>query len=158
MLTLEEAQQLVLTRLNARVRSIEEERTVERPFGWLFFLKQSSTTAQTEPIVERLIIENERKMRDRGFDAFGIAIEATHDAGLEFHACYRPAGFYFPPPQEFYNTGGFYERNLHLRMLDRSGVPQSRIAYSFPETRAFVARVTEARGDYRREYREELGL
>ena len=99
-------------------------------------------------VVERLIIENERKMRDRGFDAFGMAIEATHDAGLEFHACYRPAGFYFPPPTEFYNTGGFYEQHPELRMLDRSGTPQSRIAYSFPETRRFVLRLLREMASY----------
>lgn len=99
-------------------------------------------------VVERLIIENERKMRDRGFDAFGAAVEATHDVGLEFHACYRPAGFYFPPPQEFYNTDGFYDRHPELRMLDRDGVPQSRIAYSFPETRRYVLTVLREMASY----------
>ena len=87
---------------------------------------------------ERIMNHAERLMRERGLDPFSTALEFTHAAGLEFHAGYRPAGFYFPPPQEFYNTGGFYETHPELRMLDAAGRPQSRIAYSFPETRRYV--------------------
>ena len=62
MLTLEEAQQLVLTRLtslqNAPADSIEKERTIERPFGWLFFVRESGTAAQAAPIRFRQIIVN----------------------------------------------------------------------------------------------------
>ena len=64
MLTREEARQLVLTRLKARQDAqehfVEEDRTVERPFGWLFFVAVpgSSATAQAETISYRLIIVN----------------------------------------------------------------------------------------------------
>ena len=38
------------------------------------------------------------------------------------------------------------------------GRPLTVQAIPFPETRAYVAKVKKARGDYRREYRRELGL
>jgi hypothetical protein len=64
MLTREKAQQLVLTRLKARQDArdlfIVENRTIERPFGWLFFVavRCSSATAPHEPDSYRLIIVN----------------------------------------------------------------------------------------------------
>lgn len=62
MLTREEAQQLVLTRLKdrqgARDLSIVEDRTIERAFGWLFFLAGCSATERTEIVSHRLIIVN----------------------------------------------------------------------------------------------------
>ena len=62
MLTREEAQQLVLTRLkdrkDARELFIVENRTIERLFGWLFFVTAagSSTTAHAESVSHRRII------------------------------------------------------------------------------------------------------
>ena len=63
MLTREEAQQLVLTRLNARQDArdllIVEDDTIERPFGWLFFLAVSCSSARRpETTSYRLIIVN----------------------------------------------------------------------------------------------------
>ncbi|HEU4343105.1 MAG TPA: hypothetical protein VFU31_16250 [Candidatus Binatia bacterium] len=64
MLTREEAQQLVLTRLKARQDAgdyvVEENRTLERQFGWLFFVgvSGSSETAQAKTVSHRLIIVN----------------------------------------------------------------------------------------------------
>ena len=63
MLTTEEAQQLILTRLKARQDArdpfIVQDRTIERPFGWVFFVvvRGPSTTTPTET-VQRLIIVN----------------------------------------------------------------------------------------------------
>jgi hypothetical protein len=63
MLTREEAQQLILTRIKARQDApdlfIVEDRTIERPFGWLFFVAVggSSATTPTET-VHRMIIVN----------------------------------------------------------------------------------------------------
>jgi hypothetical protein len=63
MLTREEAQQLIFTRIKAHRDAgdffIVEHRTVERPFGWLFFVAVagSSVTVQRE-ISHRLIIVN----------------------------------------------------------------------------------------------------
>jgi soluble lytic murein transglycosylase len=56
-----------------------------------------------------------------------------------------------------YNGG---ETNVS-RWIAESGRPSTAFSVSdipFPETRAFVNRVLEARGDYRREYGDELGL
>jgi hypothetical protein len=63
MLTREEAHQLVLKRLEPRPdglnQFIEEHRTVERPFGWLFFVALvGSNTAQLAVLSHRLIIVN----------------------------------------------------------------------------------------------------
>jgi hypothetical protein len=64
MLTREEAQQLVLTRLDARQDArdllIVEDGTIERPFGWLFFLAVSCSSATAPPGTAsyRLIIVN----------------------------------------------------------------------------------------------------
>jgi hypothetical protein len=64
MLTRLEAQQLVLTRLrtgnDARELLVVDDRTVERPFGWLFFVvvAGSNTTMQAEAGSQQLIIVN----------------------------------------------------------------------------------------------------
>jgi hypothetical protein len=61
MLTREEAQQLLLNRLKDRQDGhdhfVDENRTLERPFGWLFFVAES-TTAQAETLSHRMIIVN----------------------------------------------------------------------------------------------------
>jgi hypothetical protein len=64
MLTREEAQQLLLKRLKDRQDAgdqfVDDHRTVERPFGWLFFVGVSgfSPTRQGETVSHRLIIVN----------------------------------------------------------------------------------------------------
>ena len=64
MLTREEAQQLVLTRLKARQDARDlftvEDGTIERPFGWLFFLAVSCSSATAPPgtASHRLILVN----------------------------------------------------------------------------------------------------
>lgn len=64
MLTREEAQQLVLTRLKARQDArdlfIVEDDTIDRPFGWLFFVagRCSGATTPAETASCRLIIVN----------------------------------------------------------------------------------------------------
>jgi hypothetical protein len=64
MLTREEAQQLVVTRLkdpqDPRGYFVEEDRTVERLFGWLFFVAVSPPSAPSpgETVLHRLIIVN----------------------------------------------------------------------------------------------------
>ena len=64
MLTREEAQQLILARLKDRQESqhvhIVEELTIERAFGWLFFLATPArgVPGQTETVSRRLIIVN----------------------------------------------------------------------------------------------------
>jgi hypothetical protein len=64
MLTREEAKQLVLARLKdqpeARGLAIAEDRTIERPFGWLFVLGglRSSTPRGSEPTLHGPLIVN----------------------------------------------------------------------------------------------------
>jgi hypothetical protein len=64
MLTRKEAQQLLLERLKIRAdgrdQFIAEDRTVERSFGWLFFvaIATSNTAAQPGALPYRLIIVN----------------------------------------------------------------------------------------------------
>ena len=63
MLTREEAHQSLLKRLEAQEdrlnESIEEHRTIERSFGWLFFVAlAASNTAQRRALSHRLIIVN----------------------------------------------------------------------------------------------------
>jgi hypothetical protein len=64
MLTREEAQQLILSRLKARQDGgdfvIAQERTIEREFGWLFVLTltRSGSNQRSEIVRDRLIIVN----------------------------------------------------------------------------------------------------
>ena len=86
MLTREEAQQLLFERLkdgqDGRNQFVEEHRTVERPFGWLFFvpLSGSSTTAQAEPLSYRLIIVNKHVRQ-----VVGSSIEYTPERLIEIY-------------------------------------------------------------------------
>jgi hypothetical protein len=63
MLTRQEAHQLLLERLKLREGGdpvVAEDRTLERPFGWLFFVAQSvaSATARAEDAAYRPVIVN----------------------------------------------------------------------------------------------------
>jgi len=62
MLTTEEAQQLILTRIKARQDAqtflIVNDRTIERPFGWLFFVAVSGSNTTSTETTHRLIIVN----------------------------------------------------------------------------------------------------
>lgn len=89
-------------------------------------------------IGDRLCAESWRILRDKGIDPFRLAVDFAHEIGLEFHACYRPAGFYFPPPSDQWNGNGFYAQHPELRIVTRDGHPSPRISYTFPETRRFV--------------------
>ena len=97
---------------------------------------------------DRLFAENWRRFRETGVDLLRIALDATRDAGLEFHACYRPAGFWFPAPSDQWNDGGFYEQHPELRAVnhDRSLAP--RISYAFPEVRRYVLTVLREIAEY----------
>ena len=63
MLTTEEAQELILTRIKTRQDArdffVVEDRTIERPFGWLFFVAVPGSSAKTPTeTAHRLIIVN----------------------------------------------------------------------------------------------------
>ena len=88
---------------------------------------------------DRLHAESWRAFRDVGVDPFDVAIEHCHDAGLEIHASYRVAGFWYPPPIDHFNLGDtFAAAHPEWRGQDRDGQTTPRIAYSYPEVRAYV--------------------
>ena len=86
MLTREKAQQLVLTRLKARQDArdlfIVEDSTIERPFGWLFFLAVSCSGATAPPGIDsyRLILVNKHVEQ-----IIGSSIEYTPDRFIEIY-------------------------------------------------------------------------
>ena len=97
---------------------------------------------------DRIHAENWRWLRDTGLDPFRVALDYAHEIGLEFHAAYRPAGFYFPPLADQWNAGGFYEAHPELRAVNRDGSPAPRISFTFPETRRFVLAILREVAEY----------
>ena len=91
-------------------------------------------------IGDRLVTESWSDYRTRGVDPFRVAAAASHEIGLEFHACYRFGwgGFYWPPPFDGYNRGGFFERRPELRCRARDGREIPAVSFAFPETRRFA--------------------
>ena len=90
--------------------------------------------------------ENWRRFEERGIDPFEIAIEHTHDIGLEFHACYRVSGFHTPLSHDHWDHGGFvYDNHPEWRGMDRYGNPTPHVAYHLPRG-APVGRIA-AQGD-----------
>ena len=88
---------------------------------------------------DRLHVESWREFQRQGVDPFDVALEYTHEIGLQFHASYRVAGFHYPPPLDHFNAGdSFYKRHPEWRGVDRTGRQTPRMAYSFPEVRQFV--------------------
>ena len=88
---------------------------------------------------DRLHVESWHEFEGQGIDPFDVALEYTHEIGLQFHASYRVAGFHYPPPLDHFNTGDtFYKRHPEWRGVDRTGRQTPRIAYTFREVRRFV--------------------
>ena len=88
---------------------------------------------------DRLHAESWRVFRDKGVDPFDVALEQTREVGMEFHACYRVAGFQYPPPLDHHNHGDtYFQRHPEFRGEDRAGNRTPRISYSYPEVREFV--------------------
>ena len=88
---------------------------------------------------DRFNAESWRVLRDQNIDPFRVAIEHTHDVGMEFHASYRVAGFHFPAPLDHFNYGAaIYDARPEWRGTDRDGNPTPRFAYSHPEVRQYV--------------------
>ena len=88
---------------------------------------------------DRLHRESWQVLRDKGINPFQVALDHTHDMGLEFHASYRVAGFRFPSAHDHFDYGdSFYDRHPELRGVDRDGNVTPRISYAYPETRRFV--------------------
>jgi hypothetical protein len=87
---------------------------------------------------DRLHAETWRSFRDQDLDPLVIALEAAHEIGLSFHASYRPAGFFYPPPLEQWNAGSLYFSRPELRMVGKDGRTAPRLSYAFEDTRQLV--------------------
>ncbi|MDE2901480.1 MAG: family 10 glycosylhydrolase [Chloroflexota bacterium] len=88
---------------------------------------------------DRVNAESWRVLRDKGIDPLQVAAEHAREVGIEFHASYRVAGFYYPPPLDHFNHGNsVYKRRPEWRGYDREGGRTPRFAYTHPEVRAYV--------------------
>ena len=98
---------------------------------------------------DRVHAESWRALRDRGIDPFDVALDYTHELGMEFHASYRVAGFHFPPPHDHFNYGAtFYKYHPELRSVDREGNRTPRMSYAYPEVRRFVVSLLREMAGY----------
>ena len=97
---------------------------------------------------DRLAAESWRTLRRKNIDPFRVALEACHEAGLEFHAAYRTAGFHFPVPHREWNSRGFYDRHPEWRGVDRQGRHTPRLSYAYPEVRRFVVSILKEVAGY----------
>ena len=98
---------------------------------------------------DRWLAESWRIFRDQGTDPFQVSLDYAHEIGLQFHACFRVAGFMSAPPHEYFSHGASFARqNPHLRGFDRNGNRTPRIAYSYPETRRFVVSLLREMAEY----------
>lgn len=87
---------------------------------------------------DRLHAEAWRGFRDQGLDPLRVARDRARAIGLEFHASYRPAGFFFPPPYDHWNAGGLYLSSPHWRATGKDGSAAPRLSYTYPAVRRFV--------------------
>lgn len=87
---------------------------------------------------DRLVGETYADFRARGVDPFRVALDHCHAIGLEFHASYRVAGFYFPAPEDEWNRRGLYLQHPEWRCVDRAGKPVPRLSYAYPGVREFA--------------------
>ena len=97
---------------------------------------------------DRLAAESWRILRRKKIDPFRVALDACHEAGLQFHAAYRTAGFHFPVPHREWNSRGFYDRHPEWRGVDRQGRNTPRLSYAYPEVRRFVVSILKEVAGY----------
>lgn len=94
-------------------------------------------------LCDRLRSASVQDFQKEGLDPFQIALTHSHAIGLEFHASYRVAGFYFPAPEDEWNAGGLYERHPEWRSRDRQGRVTPRLSYAVPGVRDYVLSLHE---------------
>jgi len=87
---------------------------------------------------DRLAAETWREWKRKGIDPIRVALEYSHDVGLEFHATYRPAGFHYPVPEDEWTTGGLYDKHPEWRGRDKQGRPTPRFSYAYQGVRQAV--------------------
>lgn len=88
--------------------------------------------------IHRQYTEAHEELKRKKIDPFRVAVDAAHNAGLEFYAAYRPAGFLFPPPEDEWNADGFFAKNPQWHAKDKDGNSIPRLSYAFPEVRQYV--------------------
>ncbi len=99
--------------------------------------------------IHRHYVESHKELKKKNIDPFQVAVETAHEAGLEFYAAYRPSGFLFPPPEDEWNAGGFFDQNPQLRAQDKDDREVPRLSYVYPEVRNFViSLLTEVATNY----------
>ncbi len=89
---------------------------------------------------DRLFVDTWSEYVAKGIDPFQVAVDFAHEIGLEFHACCRLGWglFYWPPPWEAVNRGGFWDRHAEWRSVHRDGSAGSAMSFAFPEVRRFL--------------------
>ena len=95
---------------------------------------------------DRMHAESWRDFQQQGVDPFDVAVAHTHALGMEFHACYRVAGFKYPPPLDGASLGEvFFDRHPECRGEDRVGKPHA--AHGLQLSRGAGVRDHAAAGD-----------
>lgn len=97
---------------------------------------------------DRLAAESWRILLKDQIDPFRVAVDYTHDIGLEFHGALRTSGFRFPVPEDTWTAGGAYDRHPEWRGVDRQGRPTPRLSYAFPEFRRYVISLLQEMATY----------
>ena len=99
---------------------------------------------------DRQLTESWFRFVENRVDPFRVAAEFSREIGLEFHACYRLGWrpFYWPPPFDEYNDGGFYDKHPELRCQGRDGQPAPGISFVFPETHDYVLSLVDEMAAY----------
>ena len=83
--------------------------------------------------------ESWRALQEQDIDPFRVALEHSHEIGIEFHASYRVAGFHFPPQHDHFDYGStFYDHHPEWRAVDREGNVTPRLSYAHEGVRKFV--------------------
>ncbi|MCY4112265.1 MAG: family 10 glycosylhydrolase, partial [Chloroflexi bacterium] len=86
---------------------------------------------------DRLLAESWRSYHEQGIDPFQVALEHTHELGMEFHAAYRLAAWTYPPPMNQEYLDGYFQDHPQWRCLDRDGRELPRMSYAFPEVQDY---------------------
>ena len=90
---------------------------------------------------DRLVAESWRSFLEQGVDPFQVAIDHTHELGMEFHAAYRLAGWTYPPPLNHSFAHGFFEKHPEWRCLNRDGSELPRMSYAFAQVQGYCLAV-----------------
>ena len=94
-------------------------------------------------VSDRMRDESWSILRDKGIDPFQVAVDYTHEIGLEFHAAYRLAGWTYPLTggRGYEFAGGFYDQPPEWHCIGREGRNVPRMSYAYREVQDFVLSV-----------------